>query len=245
MELIYPDWPGIHPALPDPRPTLLVPFGRELPILAPEQQLVLDSGAFARSFQKPADRAPVQEWMRDLAAWYREARAIYGERLRWCVAPDVFGDPRATWQQWCMWQEASPDVPVAPVIQLWPGKPLDLYTIQQEAKRYGVQPVVCLSNPAKITAARWGSALEAACSLIRDACGQECWIHLLGAGWSQEDVIGYARVPGLDSIDSITYYLAAERGERWCRCSDCTLVSPWQQAALHHAQVLERLRTRL
>ena len=242
MELVYPDWSGAHPSLPDPRPTLLVPFGRDLPALAPDQQIVLDSGAFARSFLKPAERQPVEEWMRDLARWYRAARVRYAERLRWCVAPDVFGDPRATWTQWQAWQATSPDVPVAPVVQLWPNKPLDLWTIQQESRRYGPRPIVCLSNPAKITAARWGTTLEAACALIRVACGANTWIHLLGAGWSQEDVLGYLAVPGLSSIDSLTYYLAAQRGERWCRC--CTPDTPWQQAALHHTQVLGRLRAR-
>ena len=242
MELIYPDWPGAHPDLPDPRPTLLVPFGRNLPPLAPGQQIVLDSGAFARSFLKPAERQPLEEWMAALAAWYQEARAHYGDALRWCVAPDVFGDPRATWQQWQAWHERFPAVPVAPVVQLWPQKPLDLWTIQQESRRYGAQPVVCLSNPAKMTAARWGMTLEAACALIRAACGENTWIHLLGAGWSQEDVLGYTLVPGLSSIDSLTYYLAAQRGERWCRC--CTFDTPWQEAALHHAQVLERLHRR-
>jgi len=236
MEVIFPDWPGLHPDAPDPRPTILVPFPRDLPALAQDQRVVLDSGAFSMSFLPQADRPDVAGWMMQLADWYRMARAMYGDALRWVVAPDVFGDPRATLAQWQQWQSIAPDITAAPVIQLWPKKPLDLFTIQGQARAYGAQRVVMLSNPARMTAARWGRTLEDACDLIRRHCGPTCHIHLLGAGWSLTDIALYRHIPNLSSIDSITYYLAAQRGERWCRC--CTPDTPWPDAAMHPAQVI-------
>ena len=236
MEVIFPDWSGPHPALPDPRPTILVPFPRPLPDLAPAQRVVLDSGAFGRSFQPATERQPLAEWFVTLATWYRAAMHHYGDRLRWCVAPDVFGDPRATLAQYAQWRADYADIPVAPVIQLWPNKPFDLMTIQRQSRTYGQQPHIMLSNPAKMTAARWGATLTDACAVIRHHAGAGCHIHLLGAGWSPDDVLLYRRVIGLSSIDSITYYLAAQRGERWCRC--CTSETAWQIAAGHHATVL-------
>lgn len=238
MEVLFPDWSGAHPALPDPRPTILVPFPRVLPDLAPDQRVVLDSGAFGRSFIPAAERQDTLSWMCDLRDWYRAARQKYGAALRWVVAPDVFGDPRATQLQYEQWGDIAPDISAAPVIQLWPNRPQDLYTIQQQARAYGPQRHVMLSNPAKFTAARWGGTLEDVCDLIRRHCGPYCHIHLLGAGWSLTDIALYRAVPHLDSIDSITYYLAAQRGERWCKC--CAPQTPWPTVALHHAQVIVR-----
>jgi hypothetical protein len=235
MEVIFPDWSGPHPHAADPRGTMLAPFPRALPVLAPGQRIVLDSGAFGRAFTPAAERQDTAAWMLALRDWYRAAQATYGAALRWVVAPDVFGDPRATWQQWQDWCDLAPDVPAAPVIQLWPRKPLDLHTIQQQARAYGPQRVVMLSNPARMTAAKWGRTLGDACDIIRRYCGADCHIHLLGAGWHLTDIAMYRQVPNLDSIDSITYYLAAQRGERWCKC--CTATTPWPAAAFHHARV--------
>lgn len=228
MEVIFPDWVGHHPDLPDPRHTLLVPYPRMLPTLADRQQLVLDSGAFGRSFHTPAHREPLDDWFAHLAMWYRASSEV-----RWRVAPDVFGDPRATMQQYTLWHERYPDIAVAPVIQLWPRHPLDLFTIQQQAQVYGQQSHIMLSNPARMTAARWGSTLTVACRVIRQSCGQSCHIHLLGAGWSLADIRLYRQVVGLSSIDSIAYYTAAQSGDRWCRC--CTPDTHWTESAYHHA----------
>ena len=55
-------------------------------------------------------------------------------------------------------------------------------------------------------------------------------------GWSLTDIALYRQIPNIDSIDSITYYLAAQRGERWCKC--CADGDLWTQVAIHHAQVI-------
>lgn len=239
---MFPDWPGHHDTeTTDCRETLLVPFGRGAVSLSAHQRVILDSGAFARSFSRESDRQPIDDWMRDLAAWYRAIRTHDGARVRWCVAPDVFGNPRATWDYWQRWHEQYPDVQVAPVLQFWSSRPTDLLTIRQEARRYGPHPIVCLSNPAKMTAAQWGTRLTTACSLIRQACGTSTHIHLLGAGWSPADILLYRQCTALSSLDSITYYLAAQRGERWCSCSTChDAATHWSTVALHHARVLSR-----
>lgn len=239
-EFIYPDWPDAHPDASDPRTTLLVSFGRGAITLAPHQRVVLDSGAFARSFQKASERLPVAQWMEQLAAWYRATREQHGERVRWCVAPDVFGNPAQTYDYWRAWQEHYADVPVAPVIQLWARQPRDLMGVIREAKRYPDQPIVMLSNPDRMNAAAWGSLLETMCKAIREHTGAQ-HIHLLGAGWSLADIAAYQHVKALSSLDSITYYLAAQRGERWCKCSECHQGNAWQTAALHHARSICRI----
>lgn len=236
-EFIFPEWSDAHVDASDPRTTLLVPFGRGAIALQSHQRVVLDSGAFARSFQKMSERVSADVWMKQLAAWYRITRAQHGDRVRWCVAPDVFGNPMRTYEYWQQWHEHYPDVPVVPVIQLWPKRPRDLMVVIREAKRYPNQPIIMLSNPAGMNATAWGPLLDTMCKAIREHTGAT-HIHLLGAGWSLEDIARYQHVTQLDSLDSITYYLAAQRGERWCKCSECYQGNTWQNAAFHHARCI-------
>ena len=237
MEVIFPDWSGPHPDVPDPRPTILLPFPRPLPELAPGQRIVLDSGAFGRVFAG-ARRQDTLSWMLALRDWYRAARQKYGDAIRWMVAPDTFGDQRATHLQYEQWQDIAPDLPVAPVIQQVLHRAVDLFVIQKQARDYGAQRVICLANCLRLSAAEWGSTLNDACALIRRHAGPDCHIHLLGAGWSLVDIALYRRNQHLNSIDAISYYLAAQRGERWCKC--CTSDTPWPTVALHHAQTITR-----
>ncbi len=61
------------------------------------------------------------------------------------------------------------------------------------------------------------------------------WIHILGAGWSPEDISTWREI-GPDSIDSIAYYAAAQNGEAWGQ-----LGADWRETALYNAQLAVRI----
>ena len=171
---------------------------------------ILDNGAWGM-------HARGGEWtersLRDLESYYLQ----YGgdDRPPWAgVMPDVYLDPQRTIQL-ARWWLKNVGRKLGPVIQFSGKKNLDLYPVASQIRAYReLEPgIIFISNPG-LTG--W-EAMDARFLSVVHECRQSfpgAWLHVLGAGWSTVD-IKYWSLTGVDSIDSVQYYLCAKRGVAW------------------------------
>jgi hypothetical protein len=174
--------------------------------------VILDSGAFGLAM---ARRKMDDEYIAALAAHYAR---YAGERVL-CVAPDEYLNPRRTMANYAAWRSA----PVVPVIQSSRRRTVDAYDVRRQVQfyseylsnipRYRDRPVIAFSNPALYAAEKPLPVWRTLCAVIR-AHIPDAWIHVLGAGWSPDDIRVW-RETGVNSIDSIAYYTSAQSGEAW------------------------------
>jgi len=191
--------------------------------------VILDSGAFGLS-QRGQQINP--GWMWRLAQYYEQ---FSGENI-YCIAPDVFLNPRQTIANWEWWQREI-GLPVVPVIQFSRRKRIGLYEAMRQADFYArwKPAVVAISNPG-LTALE-SEGIAEVCSVVRTATGAS-WLHNLGAGWSPRDVRDWRELACFDSIDSVAYYTDAQAGWRWRLDGGCELCDiPWRELAVENARV--------
>jgi len=167
------------------------------PAIPEENPFILDSGAFALS--KSGGRMD-GEYFERLYKYYKKYFGSYAHN----VAPDVFLNPRQTMKNFEVWREKYADCQVWPVIQCTSKKiewALIKYQLDFYSELFNCLKILFFSNPSL----RGSSYPKDIFQKIKDQYRVE-WIHILGAGWNLEDIKIYARLEGLDSIDSIAYY---------------------------------------
>lgn len=168
----------------------------------------------------------------------------------WRMMPDEYLRPWKTMKNFQKWMESYPDLPVVPIIQSTKEKCFDLFTAKKQIQFYKqFSPnKICISNPA-FFCHEWVEELTFIAMSIKDILNGP-WIHVLGAGWDIGDIKQYARIEAIDSVDTIVYYTAAQRGEAWrchisnsipvknlkCDCPACSsVIDGWQRIAMHNA----------
>lgn len=123
-------------------------------------------------------------------------------------------------RQWRIWHEELParrggkrSPRVYPVIQMRRREQIDLYAAIRQAQFYGRQDVVFFANPFLSAAKAQRACVRELFSVLREhtQCRR---LHVLGAGWSPEDIAGWREL-GADSIDSIAWYTDAEASNVW------------------------------
>lgn len=246
----FPDFGPLPEGLPEVRRWILYSFPHE-----PEargERRVLSSGTWGIASKK-AGRYEAREWPA-LYEYYR--RHAHLNNTGWYMMPDEYLRPDATVANWMRWRRLYPDLPVVPIIQFRREKRVDLALALEQARTYARfnPPCICISNPA-CTALDWADALRMLAAMIRRLMPR-AWIHVLGAGWDVRDVMRYAEIDAIDSIDSIAYYSDAQEGVAWhlhgraekerpegCGCPACSNGAPadWRRLALHNAWVAQTL----
>ena len=194
--------------------------------------IILDSGAFALSCYGGRMTAKHKA---DLAVYY----AAHGGPKVLCIAPDVYLDPRQTMRNFLDWQRAGKHS-VVPVFQTTRARYFDLRSFREQAACYASfalpklfgRPVVAIGDPS-LSANECGNALLHACEIIRQKI-PDAWVHVLGAGWSREDVEAWRRLGCVDSIDSIAYYEDARAGIVW---QGAKPGKNWRETAVNNALV--------
>lgn len=181
------------------------------PTIPEENPFILDSGAFGLS--KSGQRMNVA-YLENLYQYYKQYPG-------WHVAPDVFLNPFQTMKNFEKWVKKYPDCQVWPVIQFAYKKvewAIIKYQLDFYADFFDRLEVIFLSNPSL----RFGNYLFDIFQIIKDYC-EVAWLHNLGAGWDIEDITGYSKMPGLDSIDSISYYKNLSYDRKYVSKEEATL----------------------
>lgn len=190
---------------------------------------ILDSGAFALAKRR---RSIGERHMRDLAEYYR---AYAGERTL-CIAPDVYLRPGETMRNW-RWWHAHIKLPVVPVIQF--PKRFSYLSAVQQALFYAPyrSSVLAISNPG-LEAIEAGELMRRLAQRVREVVGARA-LHLLGAGWSPQDIIAWRNMGCFESIDSIAWYTDARDGWVWQIGGRRERVThgDWREIALENARV--------
>lgn len=170
--------------------------------------IMLDSGAFSLSLQgKEID----EKYIIRLLGFYKK----HGGSNKFpiiAVAPDVFLNPHKTMYNYKFYCNRSDNFP-APVIQFERKKKLDLFTVMKQCKFYkNYNPsFLCISNPS--LEAGESFLMHKIIEIVRNELNPD-WIHILGAGWSGDDVRRWSYFD-CDSIDSIAFYTDAIAKKRW------------------------------
>jgi hypothetical protein len=181
-----------------------------VPEFTQDKLIILDSGAFGLS--KSGGKMDTDYMMR-LNHYY----AKYDNDNIIHVAPDVFLDPGQTMNNFEYWFDIKFFDKIKPVIQFRQKLKLDdsmykqLLFYQNKNIKFDF---LFISNPGML-------AIDFKILFFDDIL-QELkkefkisHIHILGAGWNEQDIREWSTFKYVDTIDSIAYYLAASKKVSW------------------------------
>ncbi len=203
-----------------------------IPALDDNSKIILDSGAFALSKSGgEMDNA----YMHRLAKHYEK----YGSNKNvFCIAPDVFKNAYKSIRQFKIFTYKYPALKVAPVLQ-FKNTNIDLFDAKKQIDAYSLlstSKMICISNN-KFNPIKQADELRFIVSKIRRK-SPFVWIHVLGAGYSHNNVKDWLTL-GVNSIDSISYYTDAQHKLEWKLNSYQTKASDlcFSDLALQNARV--------
>jgi len=202
------------------------------PDLDDQHKIILDSGAFGLS--KSGKKMDAQ-YLHSLAEHYRK----YGKQKNvYCIAPDVFKNAQQSIRQYKDFIARYPGIKVVPVLQ-FSSSTIDLFNSKKQIEQYSKlskSGMICISNN-KFNPVKQHDELAYIVKKIRLKFKQ-VWIHVLGAGYSHNNVKDWLSL-GVDSMDSISYYTDAQAQLAWVRDSYQTKPSSsdFKEIALNNAMV--------
>lgn len=176
-----------------------------VPDISGTKVVILDSGAFALSKRngKMDDK-----YLKDLAVHYKK----YSTRDNvLCISADVFKSPSLSMSQFLKFNILFDNA--VPVLQFATSN-IDLFDVKKQIRFYAKnsnQKTICISNN-KFDPIKQKKELSFIVETIINH-GFD-WIHVLGAGYSHNDVKDWHEI-GVNSIDSISYYTDAQSGVEW------------------------------
>lgn len=244
----FPDFGSLPAGLPDVREWVLFSFPHEPGPRGARR--ILSSGTWGLH---SAGRLYARRRFDALAHYYLRHDALCN--TGWRMMPDEYLRPHRTARNLEEWRRCWPGLAVVPIIQMAREKHVDCYLVKRQVQQYAEAArcagCICISNPA-FHGLEWRDELAWCVEQVRAAL-PDVWIHVLGAGWGPGDIWVYSRVPGLDSVDTITYYADAQRGVMWdlygrrraharCPCPACQSgVVGWEALAMHNAWVAQEV----
>lgn len=202
-----------------------------VPILDAKHKIILDSGAFGLS--KSGGKMDAN-YMLKLAEHYKK----YGNQSNvFCISPDVFKNPAQSIKQYKEFIHKY-SIKIVPVLQ-FKSKEIDLFNIKKQIDEYSHlsnSKMICISNN-KFNPVKQSRELKYIVEKIRLKF-DDIWIHVLGAGYSHNNVKDWMKL-GVNSIDSISYYTDAQHGLAWKKDSYQTETSEidFVRLALHNANM--------
>lgn len=161
---------------------------------------ILDSGAFA-IYQSKNRYAMGKNYISRLNQHYQQ----YGTASNViCVAPDVLGSVQKTMRNFQDWMKNGYYPKISPVLQrnsVIPNIDLLKYQIEFYAD-------IAQSKTILIPAGTDGKTAKAiGFPKVTEYCKRYFdWVHVLGAGWTLEDIRHWQSIDSVDSIDCTNYY---------------------------------------
>lgn len=161
---------------------------------------ILDSGAFAIHKSKNS-YSMGKNYISRLNQHYQQ----YGSADNViCVAPDVLGDAQKTMRNFKDWMKNGYYPNISPVLQRdkqIPNMNLLKYQIEFYAETAQSKAILIPAGADGKTAKAIGfPAVTEYCKKYFD------WVHVLGAGWTLDDVKQWKTIDSVDSIDCTNYY---------------------------------------
>lgn len=161
---------------------------------------ILDSGAYALS-QKGGKMGIT--YMEKLSQHY--AKYYTNKSLTLCIAPDEFLNPVQSMLNFRAWQKKHLFSNITAVIQAESKNRIDMQNLKYQADFYRkFTDTACFSNNNLTNEEAKLFKLEELFKYMKKL-GYK-WIHVLGAGWSIDDILEWKKIKYFDSMDSIAYY---------------------------------------
>lgn len=191
-----------------------------------DKMVILDSGAFhlSKSGKRMDDK-----YIDSLATHYKRFHQFKNVH---CIAPDTFKNPFDSMRKYKEFKEKYPNISICPVIQSKSSN-IDIFDIKKQIKFYDDHEFICFSNN-KFDPVKQKQELKYIRGLIPD----KTWVHVLGAGYSHNNVKDWVKL-GYNSIDSVSYYTDAESKIKWVKNSYNTEPSVYEfkKTALFNAKI--------
>jgi len=167
--------------------------------------IILDSGAYAAGGRALTESHA--ERLHEHYSYYAEERVI-------CIMPDTLFDYEQTLHMWNWWR-VTYELEVAPVVQCErrgdPGiystmRSMDVYArdLERWPRLFG-RPFIAWSNPFMRGIEAKERGVGRSIAVIRQHV-PNAWIHVLGAGWDEQDLRVWLGELDVDSVDTIAYY---------------------------------------
>lgn len=161
--------------------------------------VILDSGAYGLSLQ---GRKITKAHMKKLDEHYRK----YANEKTLCIAPDEFLGPMQSMWNMRKWFKNGYYPDIAAVIQADRMRKIDINNLKYQADYYSnFTDEFCFSNNGLTGKMAINFNLEKLFEYMKKELGAK-WIHVLGAGWSLQDIKDWQQIRYFDSLDSVAYY---------------------------------------
>lgn len=159
---------------------------------------ILDSGAFGLSLVK---QKTTTNYMQRLSKHYE---THYTANVL-CIAPDEFLNPSTSMFNFLKWHKLGLFKNVTPVLQAQSKDLIDITDLCKQADFYRkYSDTICFSNNGLTSEKAMYLRLNKLFDYLIQLDFK--WVHVLGAGWNNEDIIGWSQFDGVSSIDTIAYY---------------------------------------
>lgn len=164
---------------------------------------ILDSGAFVLSQNK---RDMDDEYMSRLNNYYVNNLSIKKQCEKvFCIAPDKFLNSQQSMYNFFKWRQKG-FTDVVPVLQASKKGVVDCKDLMRQADFYSkFTKTIFFSNPGLRGEDAKMYHLNQVFKYMKEELKVD-WIHILGAGWSSQDIKDWQAVGYYDSMDSIAYY---------------------------------------
>ncbi len=165
--------------------------------------VILDSGAFGLSRSGGIMNL---DYMKKLSEHYFK----YSRENTLCIAPDKYLDPVQSILNFRKWRKNNLYENVTPVIQRESKNIVDIDNMKMQAAFYReFADTICIGN-----SGMYGKdALDVKLSVLLKYMKEDLkyrWIHILGAGYSLEDIQNWKNVGYFDSMDSRSYFITKD-----------------------------------
>ena len=164
------------------------------------EKIILDSGAYGLSLTRKKMNL---NYMKKLSLHYEK---YYKENVI-CVAPDEFLNPYQSMHNWNKWHKEGLFKNISPVLQCSKKEVIDTKELLEQIKfyrKYNPKNWLFSNNFMTGEIAR-STELYKIFDFMKNKLNIE-WIHILGAGWSLEDIKDWKSIGNFNSMDSIAYY---------------------------------------
>lgn len=168
------------------------------------RMVIIDSGAYGLSVKK---RKMTQKYMQELNEHYTK----YGNNEHTiCVAPDEFLNPSQTMYNFQKWRKNGFFPRVAAVLQCERKHEVNIEQLKWQAEFYReYTDTIFFSNNGLRGQYAQQIGIEELFRYMKEELNVK-WIHVLGAGWSMEDIQNWCAIGYFDSLDSIAYYRSSK-----------------------------------
>lgn len=165
--------------------------------------VILDSGAFGLSRYGAKITLP---YMIKLSAHYEK----FAKSNTLCIAPDEFLNPVQTMKNFRTWQRNNLFSKITPVLQRSVKKIVNIDELKMQAEYYReYSDTVCVANAGMYGHEALLSRMDVLLRYIKKDLDYQ-WIHILGAGYSIEDIDNWKKVGNFDSLDSRAYFITKD-----------------------------------